>query len=152
MKKIVRYICCFIENKKVIYFYVIFLFLFSILWNLYQNNIPTINLNMTIDNIKNGISINLIPFRTLHIYIQYIFMIPHFFIIILGNIMIFMPIGLFLNKNKLQFISIIIFIIIKEMLQFILNIGSFDIDTIILNSVGVILGVIIAKKLKKFLI
>lgn len=107
---------------------------------------------MTIDNIKNGISINLIPFRTLHIYIQYIFMIPHFFIIILGNIMIFMPIGLFLNKNKLQFISIIIFIIIKEMLQFILNIGSFDIDTIILNSVGVILGVIIAKKLKKFLI
>lgn len=129
MKKIVRYICCFIENKKVIYFYVIFLFLCSILWNLYQNNIPTINLNMTIDNMKNGISINFIPFITLYTYIQYIFMIPHFSIIILGNIMIFIPIGLFLNKNKIQFILIIILIAIKEMLQFILNIGSFDIDT-----------------------
>ena len=60
----------------------------------------------------------------------------------------FIPVGIFISKNDLKII--IPFIILKELIQFILNVGSFDIDTIILNFVGILLGVIMQKICYKY--
>lgn len=66
---------------------------------------------------------------------------------VLGNIIMFIPIGIFTciftkNKNPYRYIYIIPLIsIFIEITQFILATGSLDIDDVILNSVGGFIGV-----------
>ena len=55
----------------------------------------------------------------------------------------FVPAGIFLNKKNI--IIVLFFIVLKEMFQFICNIGSFDIDTILLNICGIVFGIMIQK-------
>ncbi|MBO9128535.1 VanZ family protein [Bacillus sp. 165] len=64
-----------------------------------------------------------------------------------GNILIFLPLGMFLpilfkkyNMLSKVFISSIIISFLIEALQFSLQIGQFDIDDIILNTIGCIIG------------
>ncbi|WP_419394189.1 VanZ family protein [Cytobacillus praedii] len=73
----------------------------------------------------------------------------------LGNILIFVPLGFFLpilfkNFNKLLkvFVSLIIISFSIEALQFILQIGQFDIDDIILNTIGGVLGYFVIKTIR----
>ncbi len=47
--------------------------------------------------------------------------------------------------NEKNIIIVLLFIILKEVLQFICNIGSFDIDTILLNICGIVFGIMIQK-------
>jgi glycopeptide antibiotics resistance protein len=74
----------------------------------------------------------------------------------LGNILIFVPLGIFLpilfNKYKTfskVFISSILISITIEVLQFFIQIGQFDIDDIILNAIGSIMGYFIINILIK---
>jgi len=92
---------------------------------------------------------NLIPFKTIS---RYIIEREHYNVDIIlhntvGNIMIFVPLGIFLPilfKKYRSFakllISVIVMIFAIEIVQFFLQIGQFDIDDVILNVLGVLLG------------
>ncbi|WP_227845928.1 VanZ family protein [Clostridioides sp. ES-S-0145-01] len=101
-------------------------------------------------------SVNLIPFYTVWEFmtdsnISLIRAIAN----IIGNIGIFIPMGIFLPVvlKKLDKKTIIIIISLIslgfELIQYILAIGSSDIDDVLLNSLGGILGIIIYTKVTK---
>lgn len=98
--------------------------------------------------------INFIPFRTIKSYIKYSGLF-HCLVNILGNVIIFIPIGLLLpiilNRYKSFFKIIIISFsisIIIEFIQFFIG-RSVDIDDIILNTIGGLLGYIVYTLLPK---
>ena len=69
------------------------------------------------------------------------------FINLVANIVTFIPLGFFMTMffkkfNKISTMAVfsVIIIFIIEVLQFIFNVGVFDIDDIILNSLGCIIG------------
>ncbi len=103
-----------------------------------QNNIDSL---IEIEGILN---VNLVPFRTISPYLEN-FSSMYAFINIMGNIVIFAPLGFLLhmlNKNsfpKVMIISLLIILII-EIVQYVFRIGYFDVDDIILNTIGACLG------------
>jgi glycopeptide antibiotics resistance protein len=92
---------------------------------------------------------NLIPFATIK---NYVVNYSHFnfdtwFINLFGNIAVFIPFGIFLPLLffKLQRVfsflaAFIISITSLEVLQMVFQVGSFDVDDILLNSVGALMG------------
>lgn len=79
---------------------------------------------------------------------------PHFHLALLnllGNLLIFLPYGflgrlLLRNKGRLRlFFSGLFCIFLIEFLQFLTGIGVWDIDDILLNTLGLILGLILSK-------
>ncbi|AIM17189.1 antibiotic resistance protein VanZ [Bacillus sp. X1(2014)] len=102
-------------------------------------------------------NMNIIPFKNT---IKYITGSNHFNLDIiinntLGNILIFLPLGLFLpllfkrfsRVSKVMVTSIVISFSI-ETIQLVLKIGQFDIDDVILNTIGSIFGFLLLKILK----
>jgi glycopeptide antibiotics resistance protein len=100
-------------------------------------------------NIHRSYNYNLIPFKTIATFIsrydQYNF--NTWFNNLFGNILLFIPLGFsapyFSRKTRnlkrfVLFIVIVIFIL--EASQMLLHLGSFDIDDIILNSLGGLVG------------
>lgn len=94
--------------------------------------------------------INIVPFKTIREYIEMLFVsnvnknIP--LMNLLGNLFVFFPMGFLLPllkkiKNYKNFIlSMIGILIFKELLQLICGKAVFDIDDIILNIIGAIIG------------
>ncbi len=111
--------------------------------------------NYILENKGNGImNINLVPFETINRYIKHL---PSDFAInnLLGNILPFIPLGYFIPKifSKYRFINIFIFLLVTlfiETVQFIFSIGFFDIDDIILNFIGLIMGYLIFSFYNKY--
>lgn len=103
-------------------------------------------------------SYNLVPFSTISRYINYRenFGELNFYTNIYGNILAFAPFGYFLfkfqkNKHVLSglFIPFLLSLAI-EVSQYVLRVGSFDVDDMILNTLGgfiVYLSLFIWKKL-----
>ncbi|MDU5378282.1 VanZ family protein [Peptoniphilus lacydonensis] len=92
-------------------------------------------------------SINLIPFKTIFNYIT-LFASPKFgFSIenIFGNILLFLPMGIYLNvitnRNRVSLTIIILISILVEIIQYLFKFGILDIDDIILNSIGGFIGI-----------
>lgn len=92
---------------------------------------------------------NIIPFQNIIVYLNGSDRFNLDIIInnTLGNVLIFLPLGLFLpilfkkyNRFSKVFICSILISFSMEVLQFILQIGQFDIDDIILNTIGCIIG------------
>lgn len=133
------------KNKKIIY--IIFI-LYSVLmiWLLFIQRIGYINYGNYFFQL--GEKINIIPFRTILEYINTDSdNFRHAFINLAGNIVMFVPLGFFLpfiktSCNKIisiiSYTVIIIFII--ELIQLFTLTGSFDIDDIILNTAGSVMG------------
>lgn len=103
-------------------------------------------------------SVNLIPFYTIWQFIidnNISFMRAT--VNIIGNIGIFIPMGIFFpivfkELNKKTMIMVIIFISLGfETIQYILALGSSDIDDIILNSLGGIIGIAIYVNITKLI-
>jgi glycopeptide antibiotics resistance protein len=99
-------------------------------------------------------SYNLEPFKTINNYIKYRQYVSDAIVIrnILGNILAFMPMGFFiplLSKKTRFFIKIIIISAITsllvEVIQYKFAVGSFDVDDIILNTLGGFIGYICYK-------
>jgi glycopeptide antibiotics resistance protein len=101
---------------------------------------------------------NLIPFKEISRTIHGIS--SHGLINLVGNFAIFMPygilLGLMLRNKKISFIDAFIFSLglslILESAQALFSIGSFDVDDLILNSTGGLLGFIIFKLSAKLVI
>lgn len=125
------------------------LYIIIMIWELFMGKYRTFTSNR---------SYNLIPLNTIINYINNSekYNTNTLFINLLANIIVFVPLGFLLPAieenmrrfTKILFISFII-IIGAETLQFILNVGIFDIDDIILNLLGVIIGYFILKLLLK---
>lgn len=113
------------------------------------------------ENLQNNV--NLIPFRTIATYIERLqehsINLSIVLTNLLGNLVAFAPFGFFatfLMKDKIRNIGIFVLwmigiVLIVEMLQFFLKLGSADIDDLILNVLGatIVYGVMQIKSIKK---
>lgn len=146
------------KNKKLIkilfYIYIAFLILFVVLkFNGNFERIISLH-NSIIKNEKDGIrNINLIPFRTMSPYLRDITE-TFAFKNIIANILVFIPLGFFISnknpKNVFKALIICLGVILSiELIQLFFKIGFFDIDDIILNFIGSLLGVFISLFVRK---
>lgn len=100
--------------------------------------------------------LNLVPFRTVMLYLRVAFkqdsIINFATINLLGNVIMFVPMGIFLpsmfksKRNILNFIvTVIVMISMVEVIQLFTLLGSCDIDDLILNVVGATIGFLLWK-------
>ena len=140
------------KNKKLIkilfYIYIAFLILFVVLkFDGSFERIISLH-NSIIENEKDGIkNINLIPFRSISPYLRNIAE-PYAFKNIIANILAFMPLGFFISnkyfKNVFKAMIICLCVILSiELIQLFFKIGFFDVDDIILNFIGSLIGLLI---------
>ena len=99
---------------------------------------------------------NLIPFDTIMRYINATGSINTSIVVtnLAGNILAFMPLGFFLPllfKRYMKFWKTTLIVVVStltvECLQYFFRVGSFDVDDLILNTVGGILGFVVFKLL-----
>ena len=90
---------------------------------------------------------NIVPFKVIIEYVKNIQSLNDWFAKnIAVNIIMYMPCGflapLFLRKNKIGYVLVfgIVLAIIIEILQALLGVGTVDIDDVILNSLGILIG------------
>lgn len=97
---------------------------------------------------------NLIPFTEIHRFIQYRHQVSMeaFLINIIGNVVVFMPWGFLLPiwiPGKIRWYHIILysfsFTFCIETMQLISHVGVFDVDDLIMNTIGGVAGWIIYK-------
>ena len=98
-------------------------------------------------------NLNLMPFKTLRLYWRMLeqgaseALLRHAIINLVGNVAVFIPLGWFLPfiwENMRSFLKMLLLttgcICLVEICQLITNLGSCDIDDLILNLVGISLG------------
>ena len=96
---------------------------------------------------------NLIPFQTLKLYVRLLqstqnaYLLRHAFINLVGNVVMFIPLGFFLpaiwvtmRKFFVCALCTTLVIVTIEALQYLTSLGSCDIDDLILNLPGAMLG------------
>ena len=109
-----------------------------------------------------GMSVNLIPFVTIRRYIRLLTrmpnhrLIPHAIVNLLGNVVMFIPLGLFLPLlfGKLQKfwktqLAAALIITLVELAQLFTLVGSCDVDDLLLNLLGTAAGYGIYKCVKR---
>ena len=147
-----------INIKKMNLYFHFSLYLFIIIFMMLFD----INFGRGIEKINNNYSfyinncVNLIPFKTILSYLTSgNFTTKTIIINIVGNLLAFSPLALFIplsNKKSNNIKSIIIkttcIVLILEITQLITLSGSLDIDDLILNLSGVVLMYLVIKKLK----
>lgn len=112
------------------------------------------------ENVSNKGTMNITLFHTIYSYFR-AYQIGnadflYLFTNIIGNIFLFIPVGalfVYFTKGRkgflfLFFLSILFFFGI-EFLQLKLKVGSFDVDDILLNVIGCMVGVMITKRIRK---
>lgn len=89
-------------------------------------------------------SINLIPFLTIRLFLSGKVDWLISFYNLAANIVLFIPYGIFFMTRKFSFVKLLIFPVLCistiEIAQFITHRGSLDIDDLILNCIGFLLG------------
>jgi len=135
--------------KCIFILYMIFLFLFVILKLYIPNGNIMFTRNLILQNRLEGIwNMNLIPFRSIHSYFN--FNTGLNYLNILGNTVPFGLLGLLLSisqscKYKITNLLLFCFLLILffEIVQFVLCMGWFDVDDIILNEFSCFIGMIL---------
>jgi len=100
-------------------------------------------------------SYNLIPFKTIWEYASRNNHVSFADINILGNIVVFIPYGIYLEviKKRKEFTKSLLTVIITsvtiEIVQFLFGLGACDIDDVLLNCCGGIIGIMGYKLLRK---
>ncbi len=97
------------------------------------------------NRVAGAVSYNLMPFRTIGMYLRNYrsFGLELWATNLLGNIIVFMPLGILpsiISKGLRSIFKILLLTMLLsltvELLQLALRVGSFDIDDIILNTIG----------------
>ncbi len=92
-------------------------------------------------------AVNLIPFESIKLYFDNFYNMTNAFMVnILGNLVLFAPMGFFINilfKDRIKnvgalIIFMVVLVTIIEFLQFVLFVGSADVDDVILNTIGAV--------------
>ncbi|WP_232695430.1 VanZ family protein [Brevibacillus daliensis] len=103
--------------------------------------------NWKIENYQ-WLSVNFIPFKTISYYL-FVSDVPVFVRVenVIGNIIAFVPFGFLLpllskKFSKLSSVTIATFCLslTYEILQFLFSLGSFDVDDLLLNTIGGLVG------------
>ncbi len=128
-----------------------FIYIVTMLWLLFGQRLNTLYIYNYSEQIKQNT--NLIPFITIERYIiliqntPNIHLVKHAIINLLGNIVMFVPLGFFLpaivkkTKNYLIFLLyIVVTITLVEAVQLFTLLGSCDIDDLIFNTIGATIG------------
>lgn len=91
-------------------------------------------------------SANFIPFRTIKMYIDYAYKLNSLENLA-GNVLVFVPLGFFLPlmSEELQqfsemFLNVFTFVLGIEVFQLFSAFGAFDVDDILLNCLGAVIG------------
>lgn len=102
--------------------------------------------------------LNLVPFTEISRYYHLFSTMPKLSVYnLLGNIILFFPMGIYLqllrkNKNWFYSLSTVMFTsIVVELSQYIFARGSCDVDDVLLNTLGGLLGIIIYRILRRCL-
>lgn len=141
-----------IKNNKCLYFLVLLLFISYILVLL--NRVLFYAYGNYYRYASDVISYNIIPFKTIVRYFKGFNLYPLnvWFFNLFGNVLAFIPFGFFLpivfkRVSNIKNIMLygILFSLFIEILQLTTRLGSFDIDDIILNTIGTVLGFYIMK-------
>ena len=105
-----------------------------------------------------GYAYNLLPLKEITRYFRYYRTLgmPLFLINIVGNMVAFMPFGFFLpiisRRSRKWYNTVsfgLIFSLILETLQLIFKVGSFDVDDMLLNTVGAGLGFLVYRTVQR---
>ena len=105
-----------------------------------------------------GYAYNLVPLKEITRYFRYYRTLgmPLFLINIVGNMVAFMPFGFFLpiisRRSRKWYNTVsfgLIFSLILETLQLIFKAGSFDVDDMLLNTVGAGLGFLVYRTVQR---
>lgn len=104
---------------------------------------------------RNGV--NLVPFSTIIPYITKANtnLNGPAIMNILANIFLFIPLGFYVEvllrkrKMKIRIMIIILIPIIVELIQFVFSLGICDVDDVILNAIGGLLGILVFKVVEK---
>ena len=124
------------------------------LWLLFGQRFEGGDLAMTLDG--SGDNLNLVPFETLRLYWRLLqkgaseALLRHAVINLVGNVVMFVPLGWLLPGIWRVFRGVfrtVIFgaslICLVELLQYITGLGSCDVDDLLLNTAGILLGYVI---------
>lgn len=141
------------KNRNILIYSSFILYVIIMIWLLFIQRISYINYDNYLDKLIENI--NIIPFRTIS---EYLFtdrnadfeIIKHAFVNLAGNIVMFIPLGFFLAYTESSdkafraiIIKTILIITTIEIIQLFSLTGSFDIDDLILNTIGSLTGYII---------
>lgn len=100
-------------------------------------------------------SINLVPFRTIGEFLTDS-KLSAAIVNLLGNIVVFIPYGLYIQvirkdkRFKTSFLQVLITPVIIEVIQVVFNLGAGDIDDVILNCLGGLIGIAFYRILLKW--
>ena len=110
-----------------------------------------------------GQNMNLIPLKTVKLYLNVFrdphlaYLIPHAIVNLAGNVVMFIPLGFFLAAEyapKFRFWKVLLttlgVICIVEVAQLLLLVGSCDVDDLLLNLAGSLLGCIMYGVFSKY--
>lgn len=134
------------------------LFMISLLVLVFQGTYrtPAGMLQSAQERIRQGIGINLVPFRTISTYFELHAGMDHFLVNILGNIVMFMPWGLGLsllwrkNQSAVRMLLYAAFLpLVIETLQLFIG-RSVDVDDFLLNFLGGCLGGLLYVALRRW--
>ena len=148
-------------KTKILLQILLILYILFMLWLLFGQRMGFVVFDDYTEQLKRNI--NIIPFKTAAMYFKQIFVQntgispAHAVINFFGNIIMFIPLGFFLPlclTKKLSFGRFICYIVIiifsVEIIQFVTLLGSFDVDDIILNTLGSSVGYPFHKLIKKY--
>lgn len=166
---IIRSISSGLKRKAIITLEILYLFMYGLvvsflvfggLRGLFIDQDANISLKAYLE-----LNSNIIPFKTIKLYIDSFFYetLNKSIVIenLVGNLIMFMPIGFFLpaifksQRKILNFLMLSTFILLGvEIIQLVFRLGSLDIDDFILNMSGACLmyGIIRINRVKKYLI
>ena len=149
------------KNKRKVmriiwWIYIVLLFLVVVIK--FRGSFSELRERMNYYSMENSINYNLVPFKSIGSQIKHISE-SLALINLLGNIVPFVPFGFLLPiayKRINSFVKVfsvgLLSVILIEVFQFITKLGSFDVDDIMLNSIGIIIGYFLIWLVNRFII
>lgn len=147
------------SNRQIAIRLLFILYCGVMLWLLFGQRMEGIKISICLG--FSGENLNLVPFETVRLYWRLLQrgateeLLRHAMINLAGNVVVFIPLGWFLPciwpKMRGFFKTVLtaaVSVCLVEICQYITNLGSCDIDDLLLNLVGVILGYVIWKIFK----
>jgi len=139
-----------IKSRKLVYYLLFLAYIFYLLYLVFFSKDYGRNI------IHNDF--NLIPFKSITQFISNPADFRVFWVNIIGNIAAFLPMGFFLplvisrlNNIYRTTVLVLLISIIIEINQFIFKVGVFDLDDIILNTIGGLIGFCIYRLIKNII-
>ncbi len=132
--------------------------LFLVIVIKFRGSFSELRERMNLYSMEGSINYNLVPFKSIGSQLRHITE-SWAMINLLGNIILFVPFGFLLPiayKRINSFVKVfavgLLSVILIEVFQYITKLGSFDVDDIILNSIGIIVGYVLVLVVNRFIV